>query len=92
MSPGWRTWRWWAQDNALGLVNVTEAAHLGSDLGAYLLGRGFFAGDWGLPEDHGRARYWLEKAVNGVCEFKHLCHEDRSDAEESLEALESGGE
>ena len=80
------------QDNALGLVNVTEAAHLGSDLGAYLLGRGFFAGDWGLPEDHGRARYWLEKAVNGVCEFKHLCHEDRSDAEESLEALESGGE
>ena len=80
------------QDNALGLVNVTEAAHLGSDLGAYLLGRGFFAGDWGLPEDHRRARYWLKKVFDGECEFKHLCHEDRSDAEEILDALESAGE
>ena len=26
------------QNNALGLVNVTEAAHLGSDIGAYFLG------------------------------------------------------
>ena len=80
------------QDNALGLVNVTEAAHLGSDLGAYLLGRGFFGGEHGLPEDHGRARYWIKKVFDGECEFKHLCHEDRSDAEGSLEALESGGE
>ena len=80
------------QDNALGLVNVTEAAHLGSDLGAYLLGRGFFGGEFGLPEDHRRARYWLKKVFDGECEFKHLCHADRSDAEGIHEALESSGE
>ena len=80
------------QDNALGLVNVTEAAHLGSDLGALLLGESFFNGMCGLPEDPVRARYWLKKAVDGECEFKHLSHDDRLGAEEIVEALESGGE
>ena len=80
------------QDNALGLVNVTEAAHLGSDLGAYRLGWAFFHGEHGLSKDPVRARYWLEKLANGECEFKHLCQEDRSDAEGILEALGPGGE
>ncbi len=80
------------QDIAFGLVNVTEAAGLGSEFGAHSLGRGFFVGGWGLPKDHVRARFWLEKVVNGECEFKHLSPTERSLAEEILEALGPGGE
>ena len=79
------------QDSALGLVNVSQAAALGSDSAAYLLGSAFFLGKHGLPKDPVRARYWLKKAV-GECEFKHLSHDDRFGAEEMVEALESGGE
>ena len=61
------------QDFALGLVNMTEAAYLGSDFGAYYLGDSFFNGICGLPKDPARARYWLKKVVDGECEFKHLC-------------------
>ena len=61
------------QDISFGLVNLTEAAGLGSDFGAYLLGWAFFNGGYGLPKDHVRARYWLKKLVEGECEFKHLC-------------------
>ena len=61
------------QDISLGLVNLTEAAGLGSDFGAYLLGWAFFNGGYGLPKDPVRARYWLKKLVDGECEFKHLC-------------------
>ena len=80
------------QDIAFGLVNVTETAGLGSEFGAHSLGRGFFVGGWGLPKDHVRARFWLEKVVNGECEFKHLSPTERSLAEEILEALGPGGE
>lgn len=80
------------QDIAFGLVNVTEAAGLGSEFGAHSLGRGFFVGGRGLPKDHVRARFWLEKVVNGECEFKHLSPTERSLAEEILEALGPGGE
>ena len=80
------------QDIAFGLVNVTEAAGLGSEFGAHSLGRGFFVGGWGLPKDHVRARFWLEKVVNGECEFKHLSPTERSLAEEILVALGPGGE
>ena len=59
------------QDKTLGLVNVTEAAHLGSDMGACILGEVFFRGVYGLPKDPVRARFWL-KVVEGECEFKHL--------------------
>ena len=79
------------QDSALGLVNVSQAAALGSDSAAYLLGSAFFLGKHGLPKDPVRARYWLKKAVDGECEFKLLFHDDRSAAEQMLEALESGG-
>ena len=61
------------QDISFGLVNLTEAAGLGSDFGAYLLGWAFFNGAYGLPKDSVRARYWLNKLVDGECEFKHLC-------------------
>ena len=81
-----------AQVIAFGLVNVTEAAGLGSEFGAHSLGRGFFVGGWGLPKDHVRARFWLEKVVNGECEFKHLSPTERSLSEEILEALGPGGE
>ena len=72
-------------------MNVTAAAELGSDYGAYLLGQVFFIGKYDLPKDPVRARYWLKKAVDGECEFKLLFHDDRSAAEQMLEALESGG-
>ena len=78
------------QDNVFGIMNLAQAAELGSDYGAYILGHAFFSGD-GLPKDPVRARYWLKKAVDGECEFKLLFHDDRSAAEQMLEALESGG-
>ena len=79
-----------SQDNVFGIMNLAQAAELGSDYGAYILGHAFFSGD-GLPKDPVRARYWLKKAVDGECEFKLLFHDDRSAAEQMLEALESGG-
>ena len=50
---------------ALGIMNVTDAAHLGSDLGALLLGEWMFYGRHGLPKDPARARFWLKKVVDG---------------------------
>jgi TPR repeat protein len=57
-------------NTALGLINVMEAATLGSNFGAYLLGRALFKGQYGLPQDFARARFWLEKVVNGTCTHK----------------------
>jgi len=63
------------QNMALGLVNVTQAAELGSDVGAYILGLAFFKGIWGLPKDTVRARYWLKKAADGECGYTQLLRE-----------------
>ena len=60
------------QDNALGLVNVTEAAYLGSDVGVMKLGRAFYNGKYGLPRDPARAKFWLKKIVERECKYKHL--------------------
>ena len=61
------------QDNVFGLMNVTEAAGLGCDYGAYLLGWAFFNGAYGLPKDSVRARYWLNKLVELLAgSFKEL--------------------
>ena len=68
------------KDNVLGLVNATEAAHLGSNLGAYRLGWAFFEGGHGLSKDPVRARYWLKKVVDGECTFKHLTDPAIADA------------
>ena len=76
------------QDNALGLVNVTEAAHLGSDFGALLLGEAFFKGWRGLAKDPLRARFWLKKVVDGECEVKHVDDEDLAKAAEWLRQLD----
>ena len=74
-------------DVSLGLVNVTEAAYLGSDHGAMKLGRGFYSGFHGLPKDPIRARYWLQKVVDG-CKFKCLSGESMADAAEMLQMLD----
>ena len=80
------------EDKAFGLVNVTEAALLGSDVGAYWLGGWFWKGDLGLPKDPVRARYWLKKVVGGECEFKGLSDDSLANAAQCLRELESGGE
>ena len=76
------------QDISLGLVNLTEAAGLGSDFGAYLLGWAFFNGGYGLPKDPVRARYWLKKLVDGECKFKYLTDSAKADAAEWLRKLD----
>ena len=68
------------QDFALGLLNMTEAAYLGSDMGAAVLGESFFNGMCGLPKDPVRARYWLKKVFDGECEYKHLNEESKAKA------------
>ena len=80
------------QNYAFGLVNVTAAAELGSDYGAYLLGQAFFIGKYGLPEDHVWARYWLKKVADGECAHKHVSDEGLANAAQCLRELESGGE
>ena len=76
------------QDDVFGVMNVTEAAHLGSDVGAFLLGRAFFESCNGLPKDPVRAQYWLKKAFDGECEVKHLNEEGRAEAAVYLRELQ----
>jgi len=76
------------QDNAFGFVNVTQAAELGSELGACILGDGFFRGASGLPKDQVRARYWMEKVAGGECEYKHLNDEWVAKSAERLRELD----
>ena len=77
------------QDNAFGLVNVTQAAELGSDHAAFILGDGFFRGASGLPKDPARARYWLKKVLDGgECEYKHLNDAGLAEAAEWLRELD----
>ena len=76
--------------HVFGIMNVTDAAMLGSDLGAYRLGWAFSEGDHGLPKDPVRARYWLKKVVDGECTHKGLYDADVlvADAEEYLRELD----
>lgn len=69
-------------DNALGLMNMTDAAHLGTYqsepldpedfntgyIGPFLLGKTFAKGSFGLSKDPVRARFWLEKVTAGAYE------------------------
>ena len=73
-------------------MNVTEAAGLGSNYGAYFLGEAFFHGNYNLPKDPARARFWLKMVVDGECEFKGLSDQGLADAARWLRELESGGE
>ena len=47
---------------------MTEAAYLGSDVGALLLGKSFAKGLYGLSKDPARARFWLRKADHDEAE------------------------
>ena len=76
------------QDNVFGIMNVTEAAGLGCDYGAYLLGWACCYGKYGLPKDPVRARYWLKKLVDGECKFKYLTDSAKADAAEWLRKLD----
>ena len=71
---------------------MSQAAALGSDSAAYLLGSAFFLGKHGLPKDPVRARYWLKKVVDGECTHEHLSDEGLANAAQCLRELESGGE
>jgi len=76
------------KDIGFGLVNVTEAAGLGSNYGAYFLGEAFFHGNYNLPKDPARARYWLKKLVDGECKIKHLIDSAKAEAAEMLRELD----
>ena len=76
------------KDNVLGLVNATEAAHLGTELGAYLLGQVFCKGICGLSKDKARARFWLKKIIDGECEYKNLNDTDLAKAAGWLRELQ----
>lgn len=61
--------------SALGLVLLGQAASLGSDLAASLLGRAFIEGSDGLPKDIEMGKHWLRKASDGQATIKHLASE-----------------
>ena len=62
-------------NTSLGLIYITDAAHLGSDVGAYLLGEAFSKGIHNLPKDPEQSRFWLKKIVDGECKFENLTEE-----------------
>ena len=73
---------------ALGIMNVTDAAHLGSDNGAFLLGKWMFYGRHGLPKDPARARLWLKKVIDGPFSLDQRSFE----AARLLRELDSAGD
>ena len=77
-----------SKNHALGLVMVSQAAALGSDLAAYLLGYAFSKGTWGLPKLPAQGRFWIKKVVDGECELKHLNDNDLAKAAGWLRELE----
>ena len=70
------------------MMNVTEAAGLGSDHAACILGNAFIKGKFGLPKDPVRARYWLKKIADGECAHKHLNEAGKAKAAELLRELD----
>ena len=84
------------KNTSLGWVYITDAAHLGSDLGAYLLGDAFIHGRYGLSEGRVlnpstaklQAQFWLKKVVDGECEFKHLSDDNLATARRWLDMQE----
>jgi len=78
-----------SKNHALGLVMVSQAAALGSDLAAYLLGYAFGKGTWGLPKLPAQARFWLKKIADDECEVKHLNDNDLAKAAGWLRALQN---
>ena len=75
------------QNTSLGLVYITDGAHLGSNLGAFRLGEAFFKGN-GLPKDPVQARFWLKTVVCGEWKFDHLSDNAKAKAKEWLRDLQ----
>ena len=73
---------------SLGLVYLTDAAHLGSNHAAYKLGDAFAHGKCGLPKDSVQARFWLKKVAGGECKYKHLSAKGIADAAKWLRELD----
>ena len=73
---------------ALGLVWLSQAAALGSDLGAMLLGN-FLLGQGGLPRDKEQAKFWLRKVVNRECIHTNLTEKSLEMAARWLRAAEA---
>jgi TPR repeat protein len=63
------------QDNIFGIMNLTQAAELGSKMGAYSLVDAFRQGLHGLPKDPARARYWLNRAEDAERRRQELVKE-----------------
>ena len=60
------------QNTALGLVMASQAAELGSDLGAYILGQAFFKGQWGLAKESAvNQRHGIALSGQFCCSVKH---------------------
>ena len=76
------------KNTSLGWVYITDAAHLGSDLGAYRLGEAFLKGFHNLPKDRVQTRFWLKKVVGGECKHKHLRREAIAEAKKWLRELQ----
>jgi hypothetical protein len=60
------------QNISLGLVNVTRAEELGSDVAECIRARAFLRGRYSLPKYLGRALFWMKKIVDGECKFNTL--------------------
>ena len=60
----------------IALVMVSQEAALGSDLGAYRLGKAFFKGTWGLPKDPAQAGDWLKKVSRASASTAKVCVTD----------------
>ena len=73
---------------SLGLVYLTDAAHLGSNHAAYKLGDAFAHGKCGLPKDSVQARFWLKKVAGDECKYKHLSAKGIADAAKWLRELD----
>ena len=67
---------------------VSQAAALGSDLGAFRLSWAFSEGSFGLPKDPVRARYWFKKLADGECKIKHLTDSAKAKAAKWLRELD----
>ena len=76
------------EDNETARAPAPEAAGLGSDFAAYILGEAFFVGKYNLPKDPVRARFWIKKVVDGECEHKHLASKLMANSVEMLRELD----
>ena len=56
----------------VGVFYTSRAVERGSNVAAFLLGKAFMNGHYGLPRDEVQAKRFLRKVVENKCEIKHL--------------------